>query len=172
MISRPRRRRALLLTLRGIRLLRRHYLTLVSAAVIGALAVVAMRSDAFQSSNRTVPELPAFAQNPPDGKDIGLQVSQSIVWSPPQAELGLRSVVYFVYETEQQREILERGLRDLSRARYKLDVGGPEDTNVFVRAATPEEAAAVEAELMRAEELATLQGYSFQVVDLRSAAYN
>jgi hypothetical protein len=165
------RRREVLLALRGFRLLRQHYLTLVSAAVIVTLGVVAMRSDAFRSSGR-VPELPALVQDPPDGRDIGLQYAQSIVWSPPGAELGLRSVVYFIYETERERVILERGLSDLSRARYKLDTGGPEDTNVFLRAATPEEAAAAEQELVRAEALAHLQGYSFQIVDLRSAAYN
>jgi len=169
--ARPRRRGAWLIALRGFRLLRQHYLTLVSAAIIAALGVVAMRSDAFRSAGRP-PELPAILQNPPDGRDIGLQYTQSIVWSPPAAELGLRSVVYFVYETDEERDILERGLSDLSRARFKLDSGGPEDTNIFVRAATPEEAAAVEQELTRAETLARAQGYSFQVVDLRSAAYN
>lgn len=168
---RPRRRRALLFVLRGLRLLRQHYLTLVSATIIATLGVVAMRSDAFRSSGR-VPELPALVQNPPDGRDIGQQYAQSIVWSPPAAELGLRSVVYFIYETESDRAVLERGLSDLSRARYKLDAGGPEDTNVFIRAGTPEEAAAAEQELARAQELAQLQGYSFQVVDLRSPAYN
>jgi hypothetical protein len=167
--ARLRRRGALLIALRGFRLLRQHYLTLVSAAVIATLGVVAMSSDAFRSSGRAA-ELPAFAQNPPDGRDIGMEYTQSIIWSPPAAELGLRSVVYFVYETETERAVLERGLSDLSRARYKLDAGGPEDTNIFVRAATPEEAAAVEQELTRAEALVHAQGYSFQVVDLR--AYN
>jgi hypothetical protein len=169
--ARLRRRGALLIALRGFRLLRQHYLTLVSAAIITALGVVAMSSDAFQSSGRAA-VLPAILQNPPDGRDIGLEYAQSIISSPPAAELGLRSVVYFVYESENDRVILERGLNDLSRARYKLDSGGPEDTNVFVRAATPEEAAAVEQELTLAEALAKSQGYSFQVVDLRSAAYN
>jgi hypothetical protein len=168
---RQRRREALLFALRGFRLLRQHYLTLVSAAIITGLGVVAMRSDAFSNAGRA-PELPAFVQSPPDGRDIGLQYAQSIISSPPAAELGLRSIVYFIYESDEERDILERGLSDLSRARFKLDSGGPEDTNIFVRAATPAEAAAVEQELTRAEALARAQGYSFQVVDLRSAAYN
>jgi hypothetical protein len=101
-----------------------------------------------------------------------MQFTQSILWSPPSAELGLRSVVYYLYETEEQRLIMELGLRDLSRARFKLDEGGPEDTNVFVRIATPDEEAAASEELERAEELARLQGFTFEVVDLRSERYN
>ena len=167
----PRRRTAKSFALRGLRLLRHHYLTLFSTGIIATLAVVALRSDAFQSSGRPV-ELPAILRNPPPGEDIGMQFTQSILWSPPSAELGLRSVVYYLYETEEQRLIMELGLRDLSRARFKLDEGGPEDTNVFVRIATPDEEAAASEELERAEELARLQGFTFEVVDLRSERYN
>ena len=158
-------RGALLLAL-GFRLLLRHSPTLLSAAVIATLAVIAMSSDAFRSSGRAA-ELPASLRDVPDGEDIGMQVVQSILWSPPQAELGLRSFVYYIYEDEWQREMFERGLSDLSRARFKLDEGGPEDTNVFVRAATPQEADAAEQEITEAEEFARSQGYKFQVVDLR-----
>jgi len=158
-------RGALLLAL-GFRLLLRHSPTLLSAAVIATLAVIALSSDAFRSSGRAA-ELPAILRDVPDGRDIGLEVAQSILWSPPEAELGLRSIVYFIYEDDRQREMLEFGLGDLSRARFKLDEGGPEDTNVFVRAATPQEADAVEQEITEAEEFARSQGYKFQVVDLR-----
>lgn len=167
----PRRRAAKRFALRGLRLLRHHYLTLFSAVVLVTLTVVALRSDAFQSSGRP-PELPAILRNPPPGEDIGRQFTQSILWSPPSAELGLRSVVYYLYETEEQRRFTEMSLRELSRARFKLDEGGPEDTNVFVRVATPEEEASATQELAQAEELAKLQGFSFEVVDLRSEQYN
>jgi len=170
-ILRRRRSEALRLGSRGLRLLQQHYLTLFSLAVIATLAVVAMRSDAFQSSGRP-PELPAILKNPPRGQDIGLQFMQSILWSPPSTELGLRALVYYLYETEAQREITEMGLSDLSRARYKLDEGGPEATNVFLRAATPEEEHAATLELARAEESARLQGFSFEVVDLRGMRFN
>jgi hypothetical protein len=166
--ARPRRRRAKRLALRGFRLLRRHYLTLLSTAVIAALAIVALRSDAFSDSGRVRPELPPLAQNTFRGEDIGHQYLQSIIWSPPEAELGLRSIVYFLYEEDDQATMMQLGLRDLSRARYKLDEGGPEDTNIFLRVATPEEQAAIGDTLAEAETLARLQGYSFEVVDLRS----
>jgi hypothetical protein len=64
--------------------------------------------------------------------------------------------------------MMEAGLRDLSRARYKLDEGGPEDTNIFVQVASPQEELAVKQTIAEAEAVARLQGYSFQVVDLRA----
>jgi hypothetical protein len=94
--ARPRRRRAQLLALRGFRLLRQHYPTLFSAAVIATLAVVALRSDAFSDSGRVRPELPPIARNTFSGEEIGRQYLQSVISSPPEAELGLRSIVYFI----------------------------------------------------------------------------
>lgn len=170
MNPRHRHRRALRLALHGIRLLRRHYPTLFSAAVIATLAAVALRSDAFPSAGRP-PEPLAGLQNAPRSADAA-QYIQSIVWSPPIAELGLRSIVYYIYETEHQRAAAEMGLGDLALARFKLDVGGPEDTNYFVRAATPEEEEAATREIAKAEELAKLQGYRFQIVDLRAYLSN
>jgi hypothetical protein len=156
----------MLLAAHGLRLFRTHYLTLVSIAVISTLTVIALRSDAFQRADRPT-ELPEFAKNPPPGTDIGLQYIQSVLWSPPSAELHLRSIVYYIYETEKQRNFLEVGLRNLANERFKLDEGGPEATNVLVRAATPLEDAAAQEAIMEAEELATAQGYDFEVVDLR-----
>ena len=161
-----RRRRALLLAAYAFRLLRTHYLTLVSVAVIGVIALTALRSDAFRAADRPR-ELPAFAQNPPPGTDIGLQYMQSLIWSPPSAELGLRSIVYYIYQTEDQRFSLELGLRNLANERFKLDEGGPEATSHFVRAATPEELAEAEAEIAEAAERAAAEGFAFEVVDLR-----
>ena len=160
-------RRARLLALRGFRLLRRHYLTLISAAIIATLAVVSLRSDAFQSARR-VPPAAAQVQDTLSAEDAALQYIQSIVWSPPTAELGLRSIVYYIYEDEPQRRAAEQGLGDLALARFKLDEGGPEDTNFFVRAATPQEEEEATEEIARAAELARAQGYRFQVIDLRT----
>jgi hypothetical protein len=165
-----RHRRAALFGLRALRLLRNHYLTLFSAAVLVTLTVITLRSDAFRSADRPAPAAVQLDQLPL-ASDYAYYI-QSIAWSPPAAELGLRSIVYYIYETEQQYEVMQSGIALLARSRFKLDEGGPEDTNFFVSAATPELEAAAFEEIERASELARLQGYRFEVVDLRKTASN
>jgi hypothetical protein len=112
-----RRRRAALFGLRAFRLLRYHYLSLFSAAVLITLAVITLRSaDRPAQAAVQLDQLPLASE-------YGYYI-QSIAWSPPAAELGLRSIVYYIYETEQQYEVMQSGIALLARSRFKLDEGG------------------------------------------------
>jgi hypothetical protein len=160
-----------LLGLRVARVLRRHYVTLVSFVVIGALSYAAFTSDQFQAAQRS-----SSRYSPSDGAaavgDGGLDQVQSIAWTPPATELTLRAIQYYIIESEEQRAAMQSALVSLNRGRFNAGPVDSEEWVYFVQATTAQEDAQVAAIIARAEVEARTLGYSFQVTDLRQAAKN
>jgi hypothetical protein len=151
-----------------LHVLRSHCLSLISAVVIAGLFVFAMTSDAFQDSGRSAGRAYTLSQRDlPPGEDIGLQYVQSIAWTPPTAELHLRSLVYYVFENEADSVLFQTALISLTRSRFYLTSVSVEETHFFIVASTPEEQIAADRLLATAAADADTQGFLFQVQDMR-----
>jgi hypothetical protein len=147
---RLRRNEALRFVLRGLRLLRQHYLTLVSASVLAALAVIVLTSDSFESRD---------AGSTP--KTAAVDEAASPIVPPPHRPIVL---FYVVNDAAQRDEIAAAVHAD----RDAFGAGGPPiDTIVYLIAGTKQEESRTIERLNFEEIAAELSGVEMRVIDVR-----
>ena len=66
-----------------------------------------MTSDAFQDSGRSAREYAFSQRDLPSGEDIGRQYVQSTAWSPPVAAPQRRSWAYYIFASENDRNLFQ-----------------------------------------------------------------
>jgi hypothetical protein len=139
-------------------LLARGYTTLLSAAVISGVLVLALTSDAFELQDRGVERAAAVTRPLP-----------SLLVPPLPAAIvsGLPPMVLYIVSSELQRNLVAEAMRSDAQARY---FGGAADETrvLFFQATDAREDAEVARLIERESDAAAAGGLSFRIVDLRN----
>jgi hypothetical protein len=160
MTSLRTRRRARVLCLRGLRVLRKHYFSLISLAILGATLTIALTSSSFELQGNAPSEAAALPSSPPQ-PTTGR--TQPLSTSDPEP----RSVVYYFVSSQKQindmHQALHRDLVDDALVGYRALHNV---TRVFILVEDyRDEADALE--LIRQQATSPRDGYVVQMVDLR-----
>jgi len=141
---------------RGWRAASRHYLSVLSGAVIAGALVAALTSSSFSKGRVTQPP-----------RTAAMTMASGAAAAPSQAPMRERAVVYYLFDHPMQRHVVQEAIQ--IEAKFWQDSGDPfGDVHVFfLRASTAEEEAEVARFLAFTEREATDAGYRFKVVDLR-----
>jgi hypothetical protein len=148
-------RRLQLLCFLALRVLRHHYFSFLTAGVLAAIAVVAMRSTSFEQRALTAGETTA---------------REAIDWAPVEkksfATRG-RSLIYYIVDSQEQASAIHRAIRsDMVMSEQN---GGRYDFGLvyFVQAGTPMEEGNVARLLNTVVEGATGSGSVVTIIDVR-----
>jgi hypothetical protein len=161
-MSTQTRRRLRVITHRGLRLARRNFVTLVSACVLGVAAYLALTSGGFDSPRNagTTAQADSVASAVPA---VATPTRASVALSARPRHLA---IVYVVTTEEQGANVLA------THNRLVWDtITGDEPPNLpdihYVVAGTPEEQSLTIQQLNTYIEVANLQGFDLEVIDLR-----
>jgi hypothetical protein len=152
--ARRARQRHWLLFAHATRALRRHFLSLLSLAIIIVALAVTLTTASIKDAD-TAPEAPALAQ--PEVPFPG---------SGPETAVVVPRVTYYLYDEPSQREAIETAMRGdgsyFQRRNILTDFG-----DVFFLEATPETAALLGILAYEIAPAAPSKGYEVVIVDLR-----
>lgn len=161
------KRHARRIGLRGLRVVRRHYFSLASAAILGAALALTLSHSGIEPTRAAAPSTESTAGTPtrpatPAGQATAAAPSPTPV--PPS-----RLLVYYVVASEEEKDILELAIRShaLDQAhRGTLNLEPPTFRYFLIVRDPHEEAQAI----MYLDDLAVLaqtEGYRLLVVDAR-----
>jgi hypothetical protein len=150
---RQRRRRALLFATRSLRLLRRHYLSLISAAVLSLLAFLVVTGNSFESRQPAQPAPVRSVQNESDA-------APAIQPHPRRT-----SVLFYLVEDARQRDVIADAV---ASDRFAFESGTPPvDQIIYLIAGTKEEEARTIDRLNFEEWAAQQSRVDMRVIDVR-----
>jgi hypothetical protein len=157
------KRHARRLGLRSLRVVRRHYFSLLSAAVLGVALMLTLSHSGIDSTRAEAPVTPE-----PPAPAVRTAPSSSPT-PTPAPEPPSRLLVYYVVDSEEQKQVLELAIlsHTLDQAqRGTLGLAAPTFRYFLIARNADEEAQAI----IFLDDLATMapnEGYALRVVDAR-----
>ncbi len=155
-MSSPRlRRRVRVLTGRGLRLLRTHFFSFVSAGIIGGLFVYAMTS-----SNFSVDKAPA-AQSAQSTARVRATSTTPLIYARPA------SIVYYIVDSKEQRDAIISAMAGDQIYRATANPRGIPDEVGFFISRNAEDDAALAGLVESMLETARQNGIGLRIIDIR-----
>ncbi|HEX5370786.1 MAG TPA: hypothetical protein VFY10_15365 [Dehalococcoidia bacterium] len=155
MTSSRLRRRVRALTGRGLRLLRTHFFSFISAGVIGGIFVYAMTSSSFSAGN--------VSPAPP----VAIRVRPTVARAAAVPFTRPAIIVYYIVRSKEQRdEILAAMQGDQLFRAVAGNFSGPDEVDFFI-ASTPEEDLQVAGLVSNALDVARQNSVGLRVIDIR-----
>ena len=154
-MSSPRlRRRVRVLTGRGLRLLRTHFFSFVSAGIIGGVFVYAMTSSSF-----SVDKAPAV-----HSAAVAAPVLPTAI---PSIYARPANIVYYIVKSDEQRQAILAAMRSDQAYRTRTNAyGNPDEVGFFI-SNTAEEDVALAGLVENMLETARQNGIGLRIIDIR-----
>ena len=154
-MSSPRlRRRVRVFTGRGLRLLRTHFFSFVSAGIIGGVFLYAMTSSSFS------------VDNPPAVHSAAV-VATAFPTAVPSIYARPASIVYYIVRSDVQRQAILAAMRSDQAYRARANAyGNPDEVGFFI-SDTAEEDVALAGLVDNMLETARQNGIGLRIIDIR-----